>query len=561
MATMIPDIDVRAITNNGERLVYSAASRLPPDFTVLYSFKYMDHLLGSDLAEEGEADFVFVHPALGYAVMEVKQGDILFANGQWHEFKGARPVPLHKDPVEQAQRAMYGILDRYKEAAHTEYFPLKIRFALGFPECTRILGQTPAHVGPDSILCFMDLERLEEWLVTLFGGWNNRHEREVCNLLVRKVLSPTFKVFARLDDHIAMFHQFAERVFTEEQQRILDETELDKRKIFFGAAGTGKTFLAMEKARRLSSQGKRVFLTCFNRHLANYLRKTMPPKVTCSNFHDFVLHVAQLSDPSVEVPRDPKEVSAFYDEVLPTRAFDHFCSLSEREKFDSIIVDEGQDFKETWYVCLESMVRSDGDFYIFADLNQDLFNGSVEKLQAMPVSKHRLTRNLRNGEPISEWLSTFVHNGILRPGLRGGLPIVYEPWDTYAEERRLIEREIGRLVSQGIKPWRIVILSPNRKDKSCLQDCDRIREWPLVDFPDETGSGIRFATIRSFKGLEADVVFLIGLKQGKQTCTETDVYVGGSRARFLLYVFYNRAEPPAKLGRGAKEMPVSTKPR
>jgi superfamily I DNA/RNA helicase len=65
-----------------------------------------------------------------------------------------------------------------------------------------------------------------------------------------------------------------------------------------------------------------------------------------------------------------------------------------------------------------------------------------------------------------------------------------------------------------------------------------------MDFREAAGNAVRFATIGSFKGLEADVVFLIGLKEGKQTCTGADIYVGGSWARFLLYVFHNKAEPP-----------------
>jgi superfamily I DNA/RNA helicase len=100
------------------------------------------------------------------------------------------------------------------------------------------------------------------------------------------------------------------------------------------------------------------------------------------------------------------------------------------------------------------------------------------------------------------------------------------------------------LVSQGSTPSRIVILSPNRLEKSSLQGCTRIKEWDLEDFKTARGNCIRFSTIRAFKGLEADVVFLIGMKEGKQTCTDADVYVGGSRARFLLYVFHHREEPP-----------------
>ena len=51
-------------------------------------------------------------------------------------------------------------------------------------------------------------------------------------------------------------------------------------------------------------------------------------------------------------------------------------------------------------------------------------------------------------------------------------------------------------------------------------------------------NAVRFYTIRSFKGLEADMVFLIGVRAGSQACTPGDVYVGSSRARFLLYLFH-----------------------
>jgi len=595
MPHMIPDIDPRTIPNNGERLFYSAAAGLPDDYTVCYSFKYAGRPTGTGASgvsaagataetaaghtsaehaaadREGEADFVIVHPALGYVVVEVKQGEALYANGLWHEFKDRRWVPLSKDPIEQARKAMYAIRDRFREVAgpqtakrttqphmagpHTpsQWFPLQIKFAICFPECTMITGYFPAVIDPNGVLCFGDLDRLEEKILALFGGRHEHEHREETDLLINRVLAPTFKVFARLDDQIEMFHSTSAKVLTEEQERILAETELDKRKVFLGAAGTGKTFLAMEKARRLERGGRRVFLTCFNRNLARYVRTQVPSTIMCCNFHDYLIQALRDNGQSVQVPEDSQELSRFYDESLPTTAFMFFAGQPPETKFDSIIVDEGQDFKEDWFVCLESMLGPDGEFYIFADPSQDVFKGGEQSWKTLQVSKHRLTRNLRNTEPISNWLLAFVKDGYMRPGLTGGLPVVHVPWSTVAEEKRLIEREAGRLVSQGIKPWRIVILSPNRLDHSSLHGCTKIKEWPLEDFSqagrsgDSPGGGIRFATVRSFKGLEADIVFLIGLKAGKQTCTPADIYVGGSRGRFLLYLFYNKEEPPPEV--------------
>jgi superfamily I DNA/RNA helicase len=118
-------------------------------------------------------------------------------------------------------------------------------------------------------------------------------------------------------------------------------------------------------------------------------------------------------------------------------------------------------------------------------------------------------------------------------------------WSTPEQQKRLIEKEIGRLISQGISPKNITILSPHRRENGGLQGSDRIKEWPLVDF--NSGQyGIQYATIRSFKGLETDILFLIDIKHGNKTCTPADVYVGASRAKFLLYVFnhedWNRPE-------------------
>jgi hypothetical protein len=543
---MIPDLDPRMIENDGERRVYAALRVLPSDYTVLYSYTFRTMpRTGSD-ADFGEADFVVVHASIGYLVLEVKQGKVGFANGQWYEEKQTGQQPMGKDPVAQARKAMYAILDRYREKAKAEFFPLKFRFGLWFPECSHVWGELPANLGPESVLLEGDLDSAEEAVLRAFRSPEKRLEREAADILIHKVLAPSFRTFARLDEEIQRYDAMAKRVLTEEQERILEEIELDKRKVFFGAAGTGKTFLAMEKARRLAKSGRRAFLTCFNKNLASYMRGLMPPEVVCQNFHDFLLERLALVGRGLQVPDDAKEQNRFYDETLPTQGFDYFSTAPLEGKFDSVIVDEGQDFAEDWYTCLQAMLRSekDGEFYVFADPNQDLFRGNVEALMKMQVSKHRLTRNLRNTEPISNWIGAFVKEGRLYPGLLGGIPVVQKAWETYAEEKRLIEAEVGRLVSQGIKPSRIVILSPNKQDKSSLRDCDRIKEWPLADFRSAAGNVIRFATIRSFKGLEADVVFLIGLKEGKQTCTDADVYVGGSRARFLLYVFHNKAEPP-----------------
>jgi superfamily I DNA and RNA helicase len=108
-------------------------------------------------------------------------------------------------------------------------------------------------------------------------------------VLNNKVLAPSFRIKGGLKEQMEILEQQAQRILTDEQERILAETELDNRKLFLGAAGTGKTFLAIEKAKRLAAQSKKVLLTCFNRNLATYMRQLLPDSVTVFNFHDYQL--------------------------------------------------------------------------------------------------------------------------------------------------------------------------------------------------------------------------------------------------------------------------------
>ncbi len=538
MAEMIPDLSPESITNNGERLFYGAAAQLPDDYTVLYSYKFRSE--DDEFDSIREADFIIVHPSFGYVVVEVKQGDVSFNNGIWYEYKNGSYQPMRDNPEEQAIRAMYAVLDAYKRETGQAYFPLAIRYALCFPECGHITGSLPQTLKEGGIWTFRDLDNLAERIAELFAGRAVERNDKAAKILIEKVLAPSFTVFSTLEDKIKMFNLTAERILTEEQNRILDETEEDRQKIFYGAAGTGKTFVAMEKARRLARQGNRVLLTCFNKNLLHLFKKHCSmPGITAKNFHDFVLGTLRAEGVFTgDVPQD--EIDRFFRHDLPELGMEYFLSLPEERKFDGIIIDEGQDFYEEWLLCLEAALKENGYFYIFVDPNQNIFGVDSQALKKYPVSKHRLTVNLRNTEQINNLMGSLIGKKTPRVKLVGGLPVAFFAWNDADEEKRLIQREAGRLVSQGLRPERITILSPHRKSNSSLAGVEKIREWPLISLEDTGQNGIRFATVRSYKGLEADVVFLIGVIEGSPACTIEDIYVGISRARYLLYIFHHK---------------------
>lgn len=205
MARMIPNVDALTIENNGENLFYQAAASLPNNYTVLYSYKYKTDELANTPDTIREADFVIVHPALGYLVIEVKQGEIAYNNGAWYEYKSGDYRPLRKNPVEQAESAMYAILRLFKQKAKTDHFPLKIKYTIGFPECQQISGELPASLDKNSIFLHSDLDNLENKILSIFNIREKKEKRRATDILLNKVLAPAFKVFARLDAQIEMF--------------------------------------------------------------------------------------------------------------------------------------------------------------------------------------------------------------------------------------------------------------------------------------------------------------------------------------------------------------------
>lgn len=145
------------------------------------------------------------------------------------------------------------------------------------------------------------------------------------------------------------------------------------------------------------------------------------------------------------------------------------------------------------------MLIKDGHFYIFADRHQNLFGHGLDTLKDFQMSKHKLTTNLCNSEKINEWISSLIPDSKLRYRLYGGPPVEYFQWKEPDDELRLVEKELTNLISQGLSPHRITILSPNRKQNSSLQKVDKIGSWNIVDMRDSQDYGISFSTFAPLK--------------------------------------------------------------
>lgn len=528
MARIVPELDPAVIETRAEAQLYSAFRDLPEDYTVVYKYKFCDEITG---AVVWQADLVVIHPFRGFMVFKVLPGQAALFNGRWHEHTQGGYREMDKDPLAEARAAAYAIVRLYREKFGWN-FPLGFDIGLCFPDNTQLQGQVPPFVKPANLVLQRDLDVLSARIGEIFSSMPRAGRDPAAITRLVDLLTASFKLYNTLESQIRSFADRAQHKFTQEQERILEETELNRRMVFYGAAGTGKTMLAVEKARRLAETGKKVLLTCFNKNLARQFPADVE-NLTARHFHGLLERVTGCHPPA-----DSQEHDDYFTNVLPGEGLKYFSHLSAEQKYDALIVDEGQDFHPHWFQCLEAMVRADGVLYVFADPSQNIFKVDPAGLEALPASRFRLTVNLRNTTSVCQrWISPLSGLSV-RLGLKDTGEVHFHPWATDSQQLRLVEREVTRLLERGIQARHITILSPNRKEKSCLAGVESLANCPLGEVGDPRPTALRFSTIRAFKGLEADIVLLIGVRPDSPVCARQDLYVGGSRARYILHIFH-----------------------
>ena len=542
---MHPPTPIVGKTSPPERLVFAKIERqLDSDHVVLHSLRTFDHLK----KPMAEADFVVVGP-LGIFVIEVK-GDYTCINGVWNF---ADDVTKHESPLEQANGCMYAIRDRLAAmlaaTGKIELFKA-VSFGSGFISTMRDLPggmvEIPAELflGPSRILSEQD-SSFRSYVAKAQQYWmkknprSRRLSREEVNA-VASALRPD--VSAPLDAYTnlkLMDGLMAEA--TRQQEAVLRGALSNPRLLVQGMAGTGKTLLAVNVAERLSSEGKKVLLLCFNDNLSVHLRKTVSSTVTVSTVHK-VLAAGTNSQLAQEMLKDYSP-DRLWNEGMPA-VFSLVNQNTDDAKYDAVVIDEAQDIMTIDFLdaisCLVLGGVTSGNVIFFYDSNQDIYGSmSEEALKLLHQNyyfKYDLSVNCRNTKEVAALGSIMSEMVIpINEDLTSGRP--QSPrFASRGELLRAIANTIDELSGAGFPPSEIVVLSPRTLDNSLVLPLAQgaspvIGPWGVAPGPNVKAM---FSTIHSFKGLESGAVILVDLDIESEVSRKQLLYVGCSRAKAIL---------------------------
>jgi hypothetical protein len=237
-----------------------------------------------------------------------------------------------------------------------------------------------------------------------------------------------------------------------------------------------------------------------------------------------------------------KRDATFFRETIPGLMLDALDQLPEH-RYDAIIVDEGQDFEDSWWEPLQYLLRDmeQSILYIFYDSNQNIFvEQSNFPIQTQP---YLLTANCRNTQYIHQQVLAF-YTGSPMPKLRGpqGRPVEVIDIGNPQQLQRQLLKKLTDLVfgdTSKIPTDEIVVLTPFGKEKSHLWGKVASSRITLTNKPSVSPGKVYCTTIQSFKGLEASVVILAEFERWSHGLEDLKrlLYVACSRARNHLIVF------------------------
>ncbi len=558
MATLYPSHLTADMRNSGEREVFN---RLRDEagaehWHVLHSLNLSRHVY----KQMGEIDFVVIVPGKGLLVVEVKaSASISFDGNEWHYGDDESKYSKRESPFVQAKENMLSIRDQHVRAHLSDLSGM----AYGYCVVTTRSGpiRTPSaewepwhQISADKLmnnpLSALLLDVLDRWREKTRASsstarlYNPKLPTRAQVTKLVQLLRPQFEIFeppsvraARRDAEI--------KHYTEEQFGALDAMSFNPRTLFMGPAGTGKTLLAIEAARRALADGKKVLLTCFNRPLAQRLRSLMPqnPRLTVNNLH---AHLAQLVGGPAADPGP-----GYWELTLPQVACDHLLTEETgAQVYDEVIVDEAQDLMRDSYLdVLDLSVRGGlrgGHLRLFGDFDKQAIYGigreeleGIRQRRLEHFVRYRLYANCRNPKPVAEKVMRWVeldpgYARILRPDHFGPPRVIV--YEDPADQARKLARLLAELSPRT--PYDdIVVLSTRARDAAWSM---LSADWQphLTDLESDSPGKIRAGTIHKFKGLEAPVVILTDLDTRGLSRDRSLLYVGMTRVleRLVLFV-------------------------
>lgn len=541
----------------GEQRVFALLKKLPDDVVVYYE-PIIDNRL---------PDFVIILPEIGILLIEVKDWKLSTimpgSNLQSVQLRIGEQEKTTPHPLRQVADYKIRLMDRCREDKHFSKlihtsgpyagcfkFPFG-SFALltnitreklnSLPNSERVFPvETVATKDQFAVWAELPPQKLMEVLKGYFDPfWLIQKMTPNQVNIVKAILHPEILISSEFD-------------FTDQQEeptvKVLDLKQEglardvgEGHRLVFGVAGSGKTVLLIARAKLIArlDPKARVLVLCYNVVFGTYLAEALKD---CSTVMVMTFH--RWAGRNGVKWNDDNDDSQVGEELLIKLK----AGALDSQRFDSILIDEAQDFDSSWYKCVLAAMKDPiyGDLLIVGDGSQGLYKRNKVSWKQLGIQAsgrtQYLDQNYRNTRPIVALATRFANksgdgdeDGLIAPSvdpnkcirLTGSEAVLLTKQTKQAEVDRVV-RVVGDLLDgqwfgdpiEPLMPHQIgifyrmdhgIIHSLREKLKTSRPSCPVV--WLTEKGKNAKGHigdlGVKILTMHSSKGLQFKAVILL----------------------------------------------------
>lgn len=572
MAIMIPNEPYKNATDGEKRVFRLLETQLPDDYIVWSELRI----------NERYPDFVVVGPELGILVLEVKDWSINNIRSIYKDKIIFKNHSEKSNPFNQANTYKMNIfnllqknLKGYKKGNRDYLFPCN--HAVVFTNISKSEfdyrvkennDEDIKKVFNNKFILFQDqineiikngkpmrlIEKLVDMKDQTFG---EKLGKEIIKE-IRKVLYPEIVISDSNSDTI---------ISMEIKQEQYAKTINDGCNVIKGIAGSGKSVILVARGKYLREMHRdwNILVLTYNKTLSKYYteifdKSSSEGKFDICTFHSFAIKALNLINNDVRFNENDKRIEYLLNHI------DKIDKLDVDNKYDAILIDEGQDFECDWLKLVTYMlkVKEKSHLLITSDGAQNIYDRDyiLENAGIQNYEMIILDSNYRNTEEIIGFSSLYLmdttedndtsysanHNNyftLYKNAYRNGENVEVLKGNNVEEEIEMIMNKVRFYIDSGYKLKDIAILSPVKGVFSDLSN-KLAKDYKVFNISDNKDDlkfeddSIKLCTIKSAKGFEFKIVILYGLNGSSRYLNNKEIFVGMTRAVDKLIIIYSK---------------------
>ena len=302
-----------------------------------------------------------------------------------------------------------------------------------------------------------------------------------------------------------------------------------------GSPGCGKTVIARRFFQEAVERSRKPLLVCFNRQLMERIRASVGKGGLVETWHGLCHRFLESIDEAPDFSRKDSYTefwSRIQDQVMA-------APIPESWMFDTVIVDEGQDFEPEWFDILKLFARDDADIVWLEDPHQAIRTNDPVALEGFVTFNTRF--NYRSPESIARFIKKALPFEFEQANDLPGLGVGVQAYEDDRHQARLVSRTVSELLARKFAPQDIVILSMRGIGNTCLGDRVRVGNHTLKRFSGEydllgnqvfTPGQLHLESIYRYKGQQAPAIIAIDVESRSRD---------EERMQRILYTAFSRA--------------------